>query len=191
MICDTGPLVALIDRGDPQHRRCTDELSRHSATTLVTTWPCLTEAMHLLARAGGYRAQETLWSYLAAGLVQIHHPQPSEVEQTRELMSRYRDMPMDLADASLVAAANTLGERKVFSIDRHFRAFRSDRGEPFHRRGVTSCAGLYFLGLPWLHKLKSSVLCGIGDDAAHLADHIAYDLTGTRLPRAPRAPGRD
>jgi len=57
--------------------------------------------------------------------------------------------------------------------------------------GVTGCAGLYFLGLPWLHKLKSSVLCGVGDAAAHLADHIAYDLIGGRLPRAPPAPGRD
>ena len=46
-------------------------------------------------------------------------------------------------------------------------------GEPVHRRGVTGCPGLYFLGLPWLHKLKSSVLCGVGDDAAHLAGCIA------------------
>ena len=43
-----------------------------------------------------------------------------------------------------------------------------------------ACAGLYFLGLPWLHKLKSSVLCGVGDDAAHLADHIA---AGAARPR--------
>jgi putative flavoprotein involved in K+ transport len=46
-------------------------------------------------------------------------------------------------------------------------------GEPRHRRGVSSCAGLYFLGLPWLHKLKSSVLCGVGEDAQHLAERIA------------------
>jgi len=46
-------------------------------------------------------------------------------------------------------------------------------GEPIHRRGVTACAGLYFLGLPWLHTLKSSVLCGVGRDAEHLAERIA------------------
>jgi putative flavoprotein involved in K+ transport len=46
-------------------------------------------------------------------------------------------------------------------------------GEPRHRRGVSPCAGLYFLGLPWLHKLKSSVLCGVGEDAQHLAERIA------------------
>ena len=48
-----------------------------------------------------------------------------------------------------------------------------DRGEPVHRRGVTRCPGVYFLGLPWLYTLRSSVLCGVGDDAAHLAEHIA------------------
>jgi len=48
-----------------------------------------------------------------------------------------------------------------------------ERGEPVHRRGVTACPGLYFLGLPWLHTLKSSVLCGVGRDADHLAECIA------------------
>ena len=48
-----------------------------------------------------------------------------------------------------------------------------ERGEPIHRRGVTSWPGMYFLGLPWLHTLRSSVLCGVGDDARHLAQHIA------------------
>ena len=48
-----------------------------------------------------------------------------------------------------------------------------DAGEPVHRRGVTRCPGLYFLGLAWLHKLKSSVLCGVGEDAAYLVERIA------------------
>jgi len=47
------------------------------------------------------------------------------------------------------------------------------RGEPLHRRGVTDVPGLYFLGLQWLSKMNSSFLSGVGDDAAHLADHIA------------------
>ena len=46
------------------------------------------------------------------------------------------------------------------------------RGAPAHRRGVTDVPGLYFLGLPRLHKLKSSFLWGVGEDAAHLARHI-------------------
>jgi len=96
---------------------------------------------------------------------------------------------LDLASAGIASVVWATGFRRDFGwLD---APILDGRGEPIHRRGVTGCAGLYFLGLPWLHKLKSSVLCGVGDDAAHLADHIAYDLIGARLPRAPSAPGRD
>jgi putative flavoprotein involved in K+ transport len=44
-----------------------------------------------------------------------------------------------------------------------------------HRRGVTKVPGVYFLGLPWLHKLKSAFLNGVGEDAEHLAEQIAGD----------------
>jgi putative flavoprotein involved in K+ transport len=53
--------------------------------------------------------------------------------------------------------------REVFDTD----------GTPIHRRGVTETAGLYFLGLPWLHKRKSTFLAGVGEDAAHIAAAIA------------------
>jgi putative flavoprotein involved in K+ transport len=46
---------------------------------------------------------------------------------------------------------------------------------PAHRRGITRVPGVYFLGLPWLHKLKSAFLHGVGEDAEHLAEHIAAD----------------
>jgi putative flavoprotein involved in K+ transport len=48
-------------------------------------------------------------------------------------------------------------------------------GDAAHRLGVTACPGFYFLGLPWLSKLKSSVLCGVGEDA----ERIAAALEGT------------
>ncbi len=46
---------------------------------------------------------------------------------------------------------------------------------PVHKRGVTNVPGVYFLGLPWLHKLKSAFLHGVGEDAEHLVEHIAND----------------
>ena len=46
-------------------------------------------------------------------------------------------------------------------------------GDPLHLNGITDVPGLYFLGLPWLSKMNSSFLSGVGDDAAVLADHIA------------------
>lgn len=53
-------------------------------------------------------------------------------------------------------------------------------GSPIHRRGVSNVAGLYFLGLPWLSRMNSSFLSGVGQDAAEIADHIAAEKTGRR-----------
>ena len=42
-----------------------------------------------------------------------------------------------------------------------------------HRRGITTIPGVHFLGLPWLYKLKSAFLNGVGEDAEYLAEHIS------------------
>lgn len=129
-LCDTGPLIALIDADDPHHVRCAEAL-RAMTPPLVTTWPCLTEAMYLLGRAGGSAAQDELWGYLADGLVRLYLPGGDEWERMRSLMRVYNDAPMDLADASLVVAAERLNVRRVFTIDGHFRAYRIDARHPF------------------------------------------------------------
>lgn len=61
-----------------------------------------------------------------------------------------------------------------------------ERGEPVHRRGVTPVPGIYFLGLPWLHKQKSSFLYGVGEDAEYLAERIRATNRGV-LPRTASA----
>jgi predicted nucleic acid-binding protein len=80
--------------------------------------------MHLARRAGGYRAQEILWKYWEDGLLSLHASDEGESARMRELMRQYKDAPMDLADASLVTAAEWLHVRRVFTLDRHFRAYR-------------------------------------------------------------------
>ena len=130
-LCDTGPLVALLDRDDPHHTRCVAALQTLPAQPLLTTWPCLTEAMYLLSRAGGLPAQDELWGYLADGLVVLHIPETTEWERIRALMRQYHDAPMDLADASLVAAAERFQLRRIFTLDRHFYAYRIDGQHPF------------------------------------------------------------
>lgn len=123
-LCDTGPLVALIDRDDRHHARCVETLGILPASPLLTTWPCLVEAMYLLRRAGGFPAQDELWEYLADGLVVVHGPAPDEWCRLRTLMQQYRDIPMDFADASLVAAAEHHNLRRIFTLDSHFHAYR-------------------------------------------------------------------
>jgi hypothetical protein len=131
MLCDTGPLVALCDAKDPHHWVCAAAVEELKSYTLLTTWPCLTEAMHLLRNAGGWRAQGRLWDFIPNGLLWLHSPAGGELERMRALMRDYADTPMDLADASLVAAAETLRLRRVFTVDKHFYVYRQLQGHAF------------------------------------------------------------
>lgn len=127
-LTDTGPLVALIDVNEARHDDCLQTLPS-LFVPLVTPWPCFTETMYLLGRAGGFRFQEALWRMKAEGRVLIHQNDEAEIERMATLMAQYRDTPMDLADASVVAAAETLRLRRVFTLDRHFYAYRTADGK--------------------------------------------------------------
>ncbi len=129
-LTDTGPLVAIADKNDPDHSRCVAASKTLPKSPLLTTWPCFTEAMYLMYREDGYRAQEALWQLRRRGIVVVHELTQAEADRMDALMQQYRDAPMDLADASLVAAAESLNLSRIFIIDRHFRAYR------IHQTGV-------------------------------------------------------
>lgn len=122
-LTDTGPLVALVDIGDGYNAACEAQLPSLSLP-LVAPWPCFTEAMHLLNRAGGGSAQDELWALVTGGFLVIHAPNDTEQSRMRELMVKYRDTPMDLADAAVVAATEALSAIRVFSIDSDFYIYR-------------------------------------------------------------------
>ncbi|HLM66436.1 MAG TPA: hypothetical protein VK358_02865, partial [Longimicrobium sp.] len=69
-------------------------------------------------------AQEALWRYWENGLLTLHLSGEGEAARMRELMQQYSDTPMDLADASLVTAAEWLELHRVFTLDRHFHGYR-------------------------------------------------------------------
>ena len=73
ILCDTGPLVTLIDQDDQHHQESLQSLQILPPEPLLTTWPCLVEAMYLLWRAGGLEAQQELWGYIQDGLVDKEH----------------------------------------------------------------------------------------------------------------------
>lgn len=130
-LCDTGPLYALVDRHEtPYHGTCVSALSRVSQP-LVTTWPCLAEAMYLACRSGGWVMQRLLWDYIIRDALTIHNLSTGEIQRMRALMEKYSDLPMDLADASLVAAAESLGETTVFTVDSDFHVYRLPDGTAF------------------------------------------------------------
>ena len=93
---------------------------------LATVWPAFTEAMYLLR--GSWPAQKALWSRLETGALAIAPVDEGDAPRMRELMEKYRDLPMDLADAALVRVAEREGLSDVFTLDRrHFTVYRAGR----------------------------------------------------------------
>lgn len=123
-LTDTGPLVALLDKDDARHADCLAAAQLLPAGPLLTTWPCFTEAMYLLGAVGGQRYQAELWRLRQAGRLLLHDLTTAETDRMAVLMAKYSDRPMDLADASLVAAAKSLRLRFVFTLDGDFHIYR-------------------------------------------------------------------
>jgi uncharacterized protein len=131
ILTDTGPLVALIDEGEPDHQACVACLPNLSGP-MITTWPVFTEAMYLLGEAGGWRAQDALWGILQRRYLEIVLQGSGQYRRMRALMEKYRDYPMDLADASLVCLAEERRLREVFTLDEDdFRTYRIHRRQAF------------------------------------------------------------
>jgi uncharacterized protein len=78
----------------------------------------------LLGKYRGYLAQDALWQYYAAEAIRPRTPGPAETSRMRGLIVRYADTPIDLADASIVAAAKTLGLRGIFTLDSDYLVYR-------------------------------------------------------------------
>jgi uncharacterized protein len=122
-LTDAGPLIALIDAGEPDHDRCRETLEKLELP-LVTTWPAFTEAVYLLGQAAGWPAQDALWKMIRRDALTLAELDFELTLRSSELMGRYRDHPMDLADATLVALAEARDLRMIFTLDEHFRTYR-------------------------------------------------------------------
>lgn len=91
---------------------------------LFTTWPAFTEAMYMLGAVAGWTAQQGLWTSHTRGSLVIAEPIDRMTIRSRDLMAKYRDVPMDLADASLVALAEHMSLDQIFTFDADFEIFR-------------------------------------------------------------------
>ena len=99
VLVDAGPLIALLDRGDAAHESCVATLKTLRQTP-VTVWPAFTEAMYLLR--GSWAAQNALWSRVETGALTFADLDETDAPRIRELLEKYRDLPMSLADACVV-----------------------------------------------------------------------------------------
>lgn len=108
--------------------------------------------------------------YITASGIDAPEPDPSDDHAGQEGFDVPLARELDLAAIGVSTVIWATGYRQGFDwIDLDVT---DDRGNPIHERGVTAFPGLYFLGLSWLHKRKSGLLAGVGEDAAYTIEHL-------------------
>jgi predicted nucleic acid-binding protein len=131
ILADAGFLYALLDKRDAWHKRSVAAIEK-ADEGLITTWPVLTEAVHLIMRSLGAPPAVALMQDIAEGGIAVWNMTIDAQQKIPVLMKRYGDLPMDLADASLVLLAESIGHGRIFTTDeRDFRTYRWKSRSPF------------------------------------------------------------
>ena len=121
VIVDTGPLVALLNRRDNWHEWAKEQFGLLQAP-LLTCEAVITEATHLLRRTP--EGSDAVLEMMARDLLRLEFDLAADLADVRQLMRRYRNVPMSLADACLVKMAEHHARSKVLSLDADFRRYR-------------------------------------------------------------------
>jgi predicted nucleic acid-binding protein len=130
LLLDTGAFVALIDRDEKFHAPCVAALEQWTGP-VVTTEAVLTETLYLVGP--DWRAQKVCLEFILRGVFQVVPASIPSLQRVAALMERYRNVPMDFADATLVALAEELETDMVFTLDRRgFTTYRMNRNHAFH-----------------------------------------------------------
>lgn len=128
-LIDTGALLALLDRDDRWHERCREAFAT-LRLPLATSAAVLAELFHLLG--DDPRQVEAAWGFLRSGAVTVLPIGDADLPELEVLMGRYRDRPMDFADATLVHLAERESLTTVFTIDHDdFETYRLSRRRRF------------------------------------------------------------
>lgn len=115
VLVDTGPLVAILSASDQHHESCVQQLKRIKGR-LLTSWPVLTEAAWLLRSYPA--ALSTLLSSFQSGPLCLAALNESDMPAIAAILTRYKTLEIQLADASLLHLANREGIDTVFTLDR-------------------------------------------------------------------------
>lgn len=129
ILADAGPFIALFDRDDDWH----EPVLRYIKTfrgRLITTWPVLTEAMHMLDF--NIKAQLDLLTWVERNGVQIFELNAGHVPEIKAYMDKYSSIRPDLADISLMIAADRMNVTNVLTIDNDFNIYRMPDGQYLH-----------------------------------------------------------
>ncbi|HNU42342.1 MAG TPA: PIN domain-containing protein [Cyclobacteriaceae bacterium] len=123
-LIDAGPLIALFDQSDQYHLQAVSFLKNFKGT-LFTTWPVITETSHLLSFS--VKAQIALLEWINRGGLYLIEIEDYHIVRLIELSEKFKDVPMDLADATLIVAAETNNIKEIATIDSDFYVYRDIR----------------------------------------------------------------
>lgn len=126
ILIDSGPLVALFNKGDRFHAKALSFLKGFRDRP-ITTWPVVAETLYLLA--GSVEAQAGFLEWIERGSLQIENLDLLDVRYIRNRMLKYSDIPMDLVDASVMAIAERKSIHAIASIDSYFTIYRTTKGK--------------------------------------------------------------
>jgi predicted nucleic acid-binding protein len=128
VLLDSGVIVALLDRSEKYHATCIKTLEA-MRRPLVTCEAVITESCYLLRKLHG--APEAVLANVESGSFQIPFQLPEAASEIRALMHKYRDLPVDFADACLIYLAGALETGAILTLDRHFLSYRWRRNRSF------------------------------------------------------------
>lgn len=129
VLMDTGPWVALIDRSESRHSECVEWMKGFKGD-IFSSEAVLTEVLYLLNFS--VAAQAAALDFLLNGAVVLVPSSVESLRRVKDLLQKYKDFPMDFADATLVVLAHELGIGEVVTFDRkHFSTYRIDKKRSF------------------------------------------------------------
>jgi predicted nucleic acid-binding protein len=129
VLLDTGVIVALLDRSEKCHRRCVIALEALERP-LVTCEAVIAESCYLVRGLPG--AAEAILRNVELGVFQIPFALSRSAAPVLRIMRKYRDLPVDFADACLIHLAEELNTGDILTLDRDFESYRWHRTRPFH-----------------------------------------------------------
>jgi predicted nucleic acid-binding protein len=126
ILIDAGPLIALFDSSEAHHRKIKTFLQGHPYR-FVSTIAVFTEVSHMLDFS--VDAQRDFYEWVMYKGVIISDINQNDMPRLVELTTKYADLPMDFADASLVITAEKTGIKEIISLDRDFNIYRLSGNE--------------------------------------------------------------
>ncbi|TGL98011.1 type II toxin-antitoxin system VapC family toxin, partial [Leptospira jelokensis] len=125
-LIDSGPIIALFNSKDKFHKPTLKFLKSYTGE-LISTWPVVTEVVYILAFS--VHAQADFLEWIERGSVQIVDLNLEDLKYIRNRMKKYSDLPMDLADASLMCISEKQGIERIISIDSDFSIYKNLKGK--------------------------------------------------------------